>query len=176
MRKRNSPPRTTGGATDRSELEGFLEGVRHRLTARRREGTPLPDLERRLRVVEAAIADGDVPSAERILLTVSDRLDEDESEPELNEFPRGLVAYDAGTDRGVPTPEGEEPVLNRLRIVERLLGVAEAERVEVADLRALLAGARASYDGGDRRAAKETGERILDALDRRRGERPAREP
>jgi hypothetical protein len=175
MRPRRTAPRAGSDASDGDELAGFLEGVRHRLLERRKEGKPIPDLEQRLADAQAAVASGDLARAERVLLDVSDRLDHDEPEPELLEFPRGLVEYDAGTDRGVPTPEDEEPVANRLTLVERLLTVAAAEGVEVIDLRGFLRVARSEYAGGDRRRAKETGERILAELDERRKGRPARQ-
>jgi hypothetical protein len=173
MRPRKTAPRAGANA---DEIAGFLEGVRHRLLERRRDGSPVPDLEQHLADAQSAIASGDLAKAERVLLDVSDRLDHDEPEPELSEFPRGLLRYDAATDRGVPTPESEEPVGNRLTLVERLLTVAAAEGVDVVDLRGLLRVARSAYMAGDRRLAKETGERILDALDRRRADRPPPEP
>jgi hypothetical protein len=172
MRPRKTAPRPGAGA---DELAGFLEGIRHRLVERRREGSPLPELEQHLADATAAVNAGELARAERVLLDVSDRLDHDEPEPELSEFPRGLGRYDAGTDRGVPTPEGEEPVGNRLTLVERLLTVAASEGVAVDDLRGWLRVARSAYLGGDRRLAKETGERILAELDRRRADRPAGE-
>jgi hypothetical protein len=176
MRKRSPPPRAGTSGSDGPELEGFVEGVRHRLQERREAGRPLPDLERRLTAANGAIVAGDVAGAERILLTISDRLDEDETEPELLQFPRGLIAYDAGSDRGVPTPEDEEPVGNRLKIVERLLAVAAREGVEVADLQQELSAARMQNVDGDWRSARDRGERILDTLDRRRAARAPREP
>ncbi|HEV8049916.1 MAG TPA: hypothetical protein VGP88_04930 [Thermoplasmata archaeon] len=171
MRPRKAAPRAGSAGAD--EVAGFLEGVRQRLLERRRDGAPLPDLEQRLAGVPEAIANEDLAEAERRLLDVSERLDRDEVEPELNEFPRGLVAYDAGADRGIPTPEDEEPVGNRLTLVERLVTVAAAEGVPVEDLRGALRLARAAYEAGDRRGAKETGERILDELDDRRKHRSA---
>jgi len=176
MRKRSPPPRAGTSGSDGPELEGFVEGVRHRLQERRGAGRALPDLERRLTAANGALLAGDVAGAERILLTISDRLDEDETEPELLQFPRGLVAYDAGADRGVPTPEEEEPVGNRLRTVERLLAVAAREGVEVADLQKEIALARMQYVDGEWRSARDQGVRILDALDRRRASRGSREP
>jgi len=171
MRPRKAAPRAGSAGAD--EIAGFLEGVRQRLLERRRSGSPLPDLEQRLAAVPAAIASGHLAEAERRLLEVSERLDRDEVEPELNEFPRGLVAYDAGADRGTPTPEDEEPIANRLTLVERLVTVAAAEGVPVDDLRGAVRLARGEYAAGDRRRAKETGERILTELDERRAGRPA---
>ncbi|MCI4326661.1 MAG: hypothetical protein L3K16_03375 [Thermoplasmata archaeon] len=176
MRPRKTEPRAGPTGPDASEISGFLDGVRHRLLARRRAGAPVPDLEQRLADALADLAAGRLAEAERVLLDVSDRLDHDEPEPELLEFPRGLVRYDAGADRGVPTPEDEEPIGNRLTLLEKLLTVAAADGVEVADLRGLLRVARSAYRADDRRRAKETGERILTELDRRRAHRPAREP
>lgn len=168
MRRRSPVPRAGTSSDDLPDLSGFLEGVRHRLHERRRLGTPLPELEQRLASAEAAIAAGRFVEAEATLLVVSEHLDRGELEPELSEFPRGLVGYDAGADRGVRTPEEEEPVANRLTLVERLLTVAAADGVEVADLRATLVAARAEYAGGDRKRAKELGEKVLTELDERR--------
>src|SRR5580692_2013978 len=138
MRPRKTEPRAGPTGPDANEISGFLEGVRHRLLERRRAGAAVPDLEQRLADAQAFLASAHLAEAERVLLDVSDRLDHDEPEPELIEFPRGLVRYDAGTDRGVPTPEDEEPVGNRLTLIERLLTVAASEGVEVGDLRGLL--------------------------------------
>jgi hypothetical protein len=176
MRPRKTEPRAGPTGPDANEISGFLEGVRHRLLERRRAGAAVPDLEQRLADAQAFLASAHLAEAERVLLDVSDRLDHDEPEPELIEFPRGLVRYDAGTDRGVPTPEDEEPVGNRLTLIERLLTVAASEGVEVGDLRGLLRVARSAYRADDRRRAKETGERILTELDRRRSDRPSRVP
>jgi hypothetical protein len=114
--------------------------------------------------------------AERILFEVSEQLDGEETEPELNEFPRGLLRYDAGADRGVPTPEDEEPVGNRLTLMERLLTVSAAEGVNVVDLRAMLVLARGEYARGDRRRAKELGEKVLTELELRRSDRSRTQP
>ena len=171
MRKRSATVRGSVPPPGLSEVEGFLEGVRHRLRSRREAGLAVPDLERRLVSAEASLSASDLTRTERILLEISGRLDEDEEEPELSEFPRGLIAYDAGTDRGVPTPEEEEPIANRLRIVDRLLAVAAAEGLAVDELRTLLGRARGAYDGGDRRQAKELGEQVLALLDERRRSR-----
>jgi hypothetical protein len=175
MRRRNPTPRAGSSTSDSDELTGFLEGVRYRLSERRREGTALPNLEQTLASAQDALSAGQLETAERLLLEVSEHLDRDEPEPELSEFPRGLVRYDAGTDRGVPTPEDEEPVANRLTLMERLLTVAAAEGVEVADLRALLVAARAEYRRGDRRHAKALGETVLTELDARRAAGPRTE-
>jgi hypothetical protein len=175
MRRRNPAPRAGSSKSDSDELSGFLEGVRSRLLVRRRDGTPLPDLEQRLASAQAAIGAGRLADAEGILLQVSEHLDREETEPELNEFPRGLIRYDAGADRGVPTPEDEEPVANRLTLVERLLTVAAREGVDVHELRLELVAARADYEQGDRRRAKERGERVLEELDLRRHARSRRQ-
>jgi hypothetical protein len=176
MRRRSPTPRAGSSASDFDELTGFLEGVRHRLSERRRDGSALPDLEQKLASVPEALASGRLEVAERVLLEVSEHLDRDEPEPELSEFPRGLVRYDAGTDRGVPTAEAEEPIANRLTLMERLLTVAAAEGIDVVDLRALLVAARAEYRRGDHRHAKGLGEKVLTELDLRRATRPRTEP
>ncbi|MCI4330049.1 MAG: hypothetical protein L3J80_04185 [Thermoplasmata archaeon] len=176
MRRRSPTPRAGSSPSDLPELTGFLEGVRHRLLERRRKGTPLPDLEQRLASAQAAIVARRFGDAERILLEVSEHLDRDETEPELNEFPRGLIRYDAGTDRGVPTPEDEEPVANRLTLMERLLTVSASEGVNIVDLRATLVLARAEYAVGDRRRAKELGEKVLTELELRRADRSRTQP
>jgi hypothetical protein len=168
MRRRNPTPRAGSSESDADELTGFLEGVRSRLLARRLAGRPIVDLELRAESAQIAIAAGRLVEAESTLLVISEHLDRGEPEPELSEFPRGLVRYDAGADRGVPTPEDEEPVGNRLTLVERLLTVAAREGIDVRELRLQLVAARADYANGDRRRAKEQGERVLDELDLRR--------
>jgi hypothetical protein len=175
MRRRNPSPRAGSSKADADELTGFLEGVRSRLLARQRAGASVPLFDERLLTVQSAIGAGRLAEAERILLDIAERLDRDEPEPELNEFPRGLVRYEAIGDRGIPTPEDEEPIGNRLTLIERLLTVADAEGVAVGELRASLAVARSEYAQGERKRAKETGERVLEELDLRRRTRRRRQ-
>ncbi|MCI4369832.1 MAG: hypothetical protein L3J81_00720, partial [Thermoplasmata archaeon] len=81
MRRRNPTPRAGSSASDLDELTGFLEGVRYRLSERRREGGALPDLEQKLASAQEALASGRLEAAERVLLEVSEHLDRDEPEP-----------------------------------------------------------------------------------------------
>jgi hypothetical protein len=174
MGRRRSGPRGGAAGPDPSELEGFLIGVRHRLAERRSRGSPQEALERRTDEAAAAIGRGELTAAESALLAVADRLDADEPDPELREFPRGLVDYDAGADRGAPTSEEEDAVQNRLLLAERLMAVGVSEGLDVSGARQTLLRARTAFDDGDRSEAVALGVEALDELDRLRRERPRR--
>lgn len=150
----------------RDELEGFLEGVAYRVRRRAEEGRPQAESERLLASARAALTAGDLEAVERDLRAADRHLDRDETELELSEHPRGLVGYVPRGERGRPPERAEEPLSNRLVIVERLLSVvaARGERVEV--LAAELARAEQAYLAGDRELARRLCDRVHAELDR----------
>jgi hypothetical protein len=173
MGRRRSGPRGGSDGPDPSELEGFLTGVRHRLAARRAEGEPLPALESEVDRAARAFGAGDLPRAETALLAIADQLDALEPDPELREHPRGLVRYDAD-DRGVPTPEEDDAVRNRLLLAARLVAVAASEGLDVSSVVARLRRAHDALEEGDRARAVVLGDGALDEIDRMRRGRPDR--
>ena len=159
-----TPPARRAGAPDRDEVEGFLAGVDHRLLS-------VSEPERSVLVADATAAraafrSGDLVTAESILLALEERLDELEGEPELSEFPRGLVGYVPIGDRGHATPLEEDPLSNRLLLVGRLRDVVAAEGRDVAEAGELLRQARAAFDAGDRLAARGLVDRAHALLER----------
>jgi hypothetical protein len=165
---RTTPPR-------KEELEGFGTGLAHALELRRRRGAPLPAAERLLLEAERQMARGNLVGAEASYAEVDDLLAASESELELTERPRGLVAYVGRGPQGIEPPREEEAVSNRLTLVHRLFAVRRAAGVAVDDLLPLLEAAEQAYRSGDRRKARELGDRVHAELDRRRpgGEREA---
>ena len=152
----------------REEVEGFLAGVVERLAERRRAGTPRPELETRVEAARQELGRGGVRAAETALLDVDRLLDEDEEESELTEFPRGLVGYTPVGDRGRPPRDDEDPVANRLRLVERLLDVRRRAGHDVAAPLARLREAFAALRAGDRARARALGDEVHAVLDRAR--------
>ncbi len=154
-----------------AEVEGFLEGVRHRLKRRREAGTPDVDAERLFEEAQAATRRGDWPLAEERLHAADARLDAAEPERALSEWPRGLVGYVPRGEVGVPPEREEEPIANRLLLVHRLLEVRRSEGWNVEALYRLLAAAEEAYRAGDRARARALGDEV-----HRRLEGPAPEP
>ncbi len=162
MRRRSTAPRPTLLA---EEVEGFLAGVTERLRDRRRAGAPDPELESRLDSARALIARGSLRAAETQLLSIDRRLDEGEEESELTEFPRGLVGYVPTGGRGRPAGDEEDPVANRLRLIERLLEVRRREGRDVAPWVRTLREAFQALRAGDRGRARRLGNEVHAALD-----------
>jgi hypothetical protein len=157
-----APPRRSRAA----ELEGFRVGLVHRLETRRRAGRPHPEAERELVRGTAALERGNWSEAEAALTEADDLLDRDEPEPELRERPRGLVGYvPRDGDWGAPTPREEEPLANRLVLVQRLLTIRRAHGDPMDDLVSLLREAEAAYLRGEFVVARERINRVHRALD-----------
>lgn len=155
--RRTTPPRA-------DEIEGFLVGVAHRVAAvaEPERAVLLADLER----ARAARDAGDLATAEATLLTLERRMDELEGEPELAEFPRGLVGYVPLGDRGHATPPEEDPLRNRVVLIERLRDVRASAGWEVEPSSVLLREARAALDAGDRTTARARVDRAHALLER----------
>ncbi len=162
MRRRSATPRPTLLA---EEVEGFLAGVDERLKERRRAGNAETELEARWTRARDLVARGALRDAETELLTIDARLDEREEESELTEFPRGLVGYVPAGERGRPPTDEEDPVANRLRLIERLLDVRRHEGRDVGPLVARLAAAFTALRAGDRGLARRLGDEVHAALD-----------
>lgn len=99
-----------------AEVEGYLEGVRHRLAhtdpERRRRLAPA------LEVAVDLLRAGDTAGTMRELQAIDDELLDEE--PELTELPRGLVGYVPKGGAGVPISEDEDPLRNRLILLGRI--------------------------------------------------------
>lgn len=151
-------PRPRGTPPRREEVEGFLEGVTLRVAhaapaERERHAASLAEARR-------GLALGRLHDAEARLVAIDQALAEAEGEPELSEFPRGLVGYVAKGDRGHPTPDDEEPMANRIRVIARLIEVRRSEGRPVEAWVKALREAQAAYADGDRARAK----RLCDSL------------
>jgi hypothetical protein len=152
-------------ARPRGELEGYLEGLRYRLRVRERDGradrTASQAVERGARHLEA----GRLDAAERELSAAEELLDLEEPERELVEYPRGLVDYVPTGDRGVPPERDEEPLANRLLLVERLLQVRRGQGANTEALLGKLHEANRAYASGDRQRARRLCDEVHGALD-----------
>ncbi|MCI4330320.1 MAG: hypothetical protein L3K19_00530 [Thermoplasmata archaeon] len=159
----DEPP--SGGPLTEDALHGYLSGVRHRLAA---GGIPEPiraSVAERLATAEKALERGALPDAERALLDADAQLDRLGEETELTEFPRGLVGYVPRGARGSPPPREEEPLANRMLIVERLWEVRRSDGYDVQPLLPALHEAEAAYRAGDRGRARRLVDQVHTALE-----------
>ncbi len=162
MSRRTGPPNP-------KDVEGFLVGVEHRL---QRLEAPDPDASALVAGARRAIAEGAWARAEAALEAASQRLDALEPEDRLREWPRGLVEYVSTRPLGGPPAREEEPIANRLLLVQRLLAVRRADRIEVDDLLPRLHEAEAAYRAQDLVRARRLVDEVQSELDRR-GRRPS---
>jgi hypothetical protein len=144
--------RPTGATLRREDVEGFLEGVDYRV--RQFRGAERPELDSDLARARSAVDAADLATGEAILLAIDRRIDGLEGERELAEFPRGLVDYVAVGDRGHPTPNEEDPLANRIRLVGRLLDVRRSQGRDVGGATRTIREAEAALGRGDRGAAR----------------------
>ena len=154
--------RTRTGA----ELDGFREGLVHALADRRRQGLIDPTADRWLHEADEALARGALEDAERTLLALDRRLREATPERELAEYPRGLVAYTPTDGPEAPTPPEEDPIRNRLMLLERLADVRASQGHDVDSARRTLREAEAHLAAGDRAGARRIGEGAQAELER----------
>jgi hypothetical protein len=154
--------RRTGTPIDPDELAGYLAGVRYRVAEADAERRP--SFERQLRLAEAALARGDRSEAEERLAALDDQMIGEE--PELSEFPRGLVGYVPVGGTGSPRPEEEDPLPN-LRILLGRLAMLERSRCrDVEPALARLTEARAALQRGDRGTARRIADEVHGELER----------
>jgi len=154
--------RRAAGPIDPDELAGYLEGVRHRVA----EAPPdrRPSWARQLRAAEAALARGDRIEAEERLAALDDQMVGDE--PELSEFPRGLVGYVPVGGAGTPRSEEEDPLPNRLILLGRLAMLERSRGREVGTALARLQDARTALAAGDRATAQRIADEVHTVLER----------
>lgn len=136
------------------ELGGFLDGLRHRLRRREEAGRPNGEAARALADGERALRGRDLAAAERSLLRADRILDEGESEMELIEYPRGLVGYVPTGGKGSPPELDEEPLWNRLLLIQRLVELRRQQGIPVEREVRLLSEAEEAYRRGDRAGAR----------------------
>jgi len=151
-----------GAAIDPDELAGYLEGVRHRVA----EASPerRPSWERQLRAAEASLARGDRVEAEERLAALDDQMIGEE--PELSEYPRGLVGYVPVGTSGTPRSPEEDPLPNRLILLGRLAMIEQSRGRDATAALARLQDARAALDAGDRAAARRIADEVHGELER----------
>jgi hypothetical protein len=147
------------------ELEGFSIGIAHRLRLLRDQGSANIQGERELARARGLLAADDALAARAILERLDSELRKARPESELREFPRGLVDYTPTGDRGVPVPRDDEPIANRLVLVERLLDLRRSQGADVENWSRELTAAEAAYRAGDRPRAREICDRVHAALD-----------
>jgi hypothetical protein len=152
-----SPRRThrrSGGPPTPEDLEGYLTGVRIRLTERRAAGDVDASLDRELARAEAALQSGALDVADQLLRALDERLDALTPEVEMLDRPRGLVGFTTVGDPGIPMGAEEDPIANRLILVGRLATLRASQGREVGLALRLLAEARQAHTAGDRPAAR----------------------
>jgi hypothetical protein len=161
----------TAGPIDPDELAGYLEGVRHRVA----DSAPdrRPSWERQLRDAEAAWARGDRAECEERLAALDDQMIGEE--PELSEFPRGLVDYVPVGSAGAPRSEEEDPLPNRLILLGRLAMIEQSQGRDVAPALARLTEARTALAAGNRERARRIADEVHAELERA-PHRPRPEP
>jgi hypothetical protein len=162
--------RRRGTTTSPPELEGLLAGLTHRLAVAP-AGKAHEQAAALAATGRAALDRGQWVEAREALLAAHERLDVEEPESELREFPRGLVGYVARGDRGVPVGPEEDPVANRLRLALRLAAVLRRDGVSTAPIDERLRQAEAHYREGERGAAVRATDEALGLLERARRSR-----
>ncbi|HEV2519738.1 MAG TPA: hypothetical protein VGX00_03845 [Thermoplasmata archaeon] len=151
-----------------AEVEGFREGVAHRLVELRRRGTPDLLGEQALAQADAEIARGAHRSAEASLLQVHERLRRATEEIEVAERPRGLVSFVAPGPPDAPTPPDEDRLRNRILLLSRLASVRARSGGDVTGPLATLGAAARAIESGDRPAARRLVDRAANELEPRR--------
>ncbi|MCI4360449.1 MAG: hypothetical protein L3J91_01980 [Thermoplasmata archaeon] len=114
------------------------------------------------------LVSGRLAEAEATLVAIDAALEHAEGEPELSDFPRGLVGYIPTGDRGHPTTDEEEPMANRIRLVARLIEVRRSEGRDVEAWIAALRAAQSAYLDGDRARARRLCDAVLSQVEHER--------
>ncbi|MCI4349989.1 MAG: hypothetical protein L3K15_00510 [Thermoplasmata archaeon] len=155
-----------------ADLEGLFAGVAHRLST-------LPPGPGRTQATEfaeqgrVAMRRGKRDDALALFLRAHEILDSEEREPELREFPRGLIAYLPRGDPGVPVGPEEDALVNRLRLALRLAAVRRRDGMDTNEVEACLRAADVQFRNGDRPAAVRSINAALGMLERASPPRPA---
>lgn len=161
MRRRSSRP---PDVLRPEELEGFYAGVQRRL--RDSPSTIAERWKSELTAARAALDDGRLSEVDQRLRTIDEALDELVEEPELAEFPRGLVDYVPVGGRGAPTPLDDQQLWNRIRLLGRLLAIRRSQGRSVEALVARLQAAETAYSSGDRVSARKIADEVHTELER----------
>ena len=98
------------------EIEGYLTGVEHRLNAAG-DSAP-PELRAWLGEAKVALRQREFAVAEARLRAIDAALDRAKPEEALREWPRGLRSFQGPGSDGAPPEPDEEPVANRLLLVQ----------------------------------------------------------
>jgi hypothetical protein len=167
------PRRARADPPQRDEVEGFLDGVAHRVASAPSDHRASWGAE--LARARRLLASGDLVGTAAVLTALDQVIDAYEGEPELAQFPRGLVGYLPVGDRGHPTPVEDEPIANRLKLLGRLLEVRRSEGRNVDGPLATLREAELAYRSGDRTAARRLGDEAHRTLEREDDARAPRE-
>ena len=148
------------------EIEGYLTGVEHRLNAAG-DSAP-PELRAWLGEAKVALRLREFAVAEARLRAIDAALDRAKPEEALREWPRGLRSFQGPGSDGPPPEPDEEPVANRLLLVQRLIAVRRSQGWATAGFEARLREADRLYRAGDRVRAKAMCDEVHAALDRPR--------
>jgi hypothetical protein len=159
----------TAHRAGRAELEGFAAGLRLQLDRVRRDGQRSAEGERLWSEALVHLQEGRLHDAERILLQLDRSLAADQPQQEMTDRPRGLIAYRARWAVGVPPPREEEPVANRLLLVQRLWEVRRSQGRPVEGLLPQLHAAEQAYQAGDRQRTRRIVDEVLSALETMNG-------
>ncbi|MCI4319627.1 MAG: hypothetical protein L3K23_05815 [Thermoplasmata archaeon] len=164
--------RRRGSTTSAADLEGLHAGLNHRLASAPR-GKSRDEASALAEKGRGALERGEWVEAREALLAAHERLDAEEPESELREFPRGLVGYVPRGDRGVPVGPEEDSVANRLRLALRLAAVVRRDGIDTERIDERLRAAEAFYRTGDRAGAVRATDDALGWLERARPPRTA---
>lgn len=159
-----------------AEVEGFLESIEHRVARQSELIGPNPTAEQRLSDARAAIRARRWSDAETALTEAALSLDSDLPERALSEWPRGLVGYVPEGDAGVAPDRSEEPVANRLLLVQHLLAFRRSQGWSVEALIPRLQQAELAYQRGERSRARRITDEVHAELERARTVEPRSHP
>jgi hypothetical protein len=159
----------TARRAERAELEGFAAGLRLQLDRLRQEGHSFLEGERHWSRAQTLLQAGRLPEARHQLLQLDRSLAAAQPLQEMTDRPRGLVAYRARGAVGVPPPREEEPIANRLLLVQRLWEVRRSQGRPVEALLPQLHAAEQAYRAGDRMRTRQLVDEVLGILETMNG-------
>jgi hypothetical protein len=152
-----------GSVPDRAELEGYLTGIDWTLA--NAPDTPTTGSARRERDhARHALSEGELRRAEEHLRRAEELLEENAEEVELIERPRGLIGYVPHGSAGRAPSAEEDPLANRLRLVERLWTLRRSQGRPVERWLEDLNAAATALRAGDRLEARRRIDRVHAAL------------